>query len=331
MGYDVVRMWHPSHKGNDLVAAEKFFKDIFGRDSIPVERGLPPKEEAPNYPRDYGILTLIGEVLFETFDVKKYVVEGRQTYEDVDEPHLGSFGWAVKGIEELYKVCIANGIRSVDQANRLGSSKELPTTGFSKRPIFFTLPESTGLRYQFSPLESTAFFDPRMKPGWKIPPVSDSDPLSLEFCSHHTILTKNTSKAVNFLVGILHGKIIHQGRNELLETESTYISLGDGIYEFAVPIRDGSFTANDLKHNAPFDTYSSITWKVKDLNKVAEHFASKKIRLILRDENTIITNPEDTVGVPFGFTCKLVPGDNRRANCERAVFSRHSGQNGDSA
>jgi hypothetical protein len=305
-------MWHPSHKTNlDLAVAEKFFKEIFGRESTSVEKGLPPKEQAPNYPRDYAILTLIGEVLFETFDVKKYVVEGRQTFEDVDEPHLGSFGWAVEGIEELYKVCIANGIRSTDQASRLGSSKQVPVTGFSKTPIFFTLPESTGLRYQLYPVSGTASFDARTTPGWKIPPVSSSDPLSLEFCSHHTILTQNPVKGLNFLVGILHGKIIHKGYNEVLETDSTYISLGDGVYELAVPLKEGSFAAKDLKHNAPFDTYCSITWKVKDLKKVTEHLASKNIRILLRDEDSIVTNPEDTIGVPWGFSCKLVPGDNR--------------------
>ncbi|OCK83030.1 hypothetical protein K432DRAFT_402362 [Lepidopterella palustris CBS 459.81] len=311
MAYKINHMWHPSYKVTDLVATEKFFKDVFGRDSFPVEQYLPPKELAPNYPRDYAILTMIQEVLFDSIDPKKYVVEGRPTYEEVDTPHLFCLGFAAEGVEEIYKVCIANGIRSTDQANRLGSSKQPPITGFSKAPIFFTLPESTGLRYQIFPLSATGPPDPRADPGWKLPPVSDSDPLSLEFCSHHTILTSDPVKGLNFLVGILKGRIIHQGRNQLLETNSFYISLGDGVYELAVPTRAGSFAAEDIKFNAPFDTYHSVTWKVRDLSRVEEHLASKNIRTLLRNDNTIVTNPEDTIGIPWGFTDKLVPGDYR--------------------
>jgi len=311
MAYQIKYMWHPTHKTHDLAACEAFFKNVFGRDGIPVERNLPSKELAPNYPRDYGVLFRIQEVLFECIDPKKYVVEGRQTFEDVESPHLFCFGWAAEGVEEIYKVCIENGIRSTDQANRLAPSTAPPVTGFSKAPLFFTLPESTGLRYQIYPLSATGAPDPRFEPGWKLPPVSDSDPLSVEFCSHHTVLTSDPVKGLNFLVGILKGKIIHKGRNELLETDSFYISLGDGVYELGVPTKNGSFAAEDLKFNKPFDTYHSITWKVKDLEKVEKHLASKNIRILLHDQNTIITNPEDTIGVPWGFTNKLIPGDHR--------------------
>jgi len=311
MSYKINHMWHPSHKVTDLAAAAKFFKEVFGRDSIPVESCLPPKEEAPTYPRDYGMFTMIQEVLFDSIDPKKYVVEGRQTYEDVEKPHLFCFGWAATGCEEIYRVCIENGIRSTDQANRIASVKQPPVSGFNKHPLFFTLPEATGLRYQIWPLEATGPPDPRVEPGWKLPAVSASDPLSIEFCSHHTVLTREPAKGLNFLVGVLKGKIIHQGRNLLLETDSTYIALGDGVYELAVPTKAGTLAAEDIKFNAPFDTYHSLTWKVKDLKKVEDHLRLKNVRILLQNENSIVTNPEDTIGIPWGFTDKVVPGDHR--------------------
>lgn len=304
-------MWHPTYKVTDLKACEKFFRDVFNCESIPVERNLPPKEEAPNYPRDYSILTMIREVLFDSVDPKKYVVDGRQSLEDVEEPHLFCFGWAVDGADEIYKVCIENGIRSTDQANRLGSLKKAPVTGFKNATLFFTLPESAGLRYQIYPYEATGPPDPRIEPDWKLPPVSESDPLALEFCSHHTILSANPTKALNFLVGILKGRIIHQGRNQLLETDSTYIALGDGVYEVAVPTRAGSFAAEDLKFNAPFDTYHAITWKVRDLAKVRRHLEAKAIPLLMQNDHMLITDPKYTIGVPWGFTDILTPGDYR--------------------
>jgi hypothetical protein len=98
MAYQVHHMWHPSHKVTNLVEAVKFSKKVFGRDSIPVESCLPPIESAPNYPRDYGSFTIIQDVSFDSIQPRKYVVEGRQTYEDVDSPgHLNCFGWAVTG------------------------------------------------------------------------------------------------------------------------------------------------------------------------------------------------------------------------------------------
>ncbi|KIX98598.1 uncharacterized protein Z520_05899 [Fonsecaea multimorphosa CBS 102226] len=312
MAYEVRYMWHPTHKVTDLKACEKFFQDVFNLESTPVEANLPPKEECPTYPRDYSILTMIREVMFDCVDPTKYVVEGRQSLEDVDEPgHLFCFGLAVDGADEIYKVCIDHGIRSTDQANRLGSLKKPPITGFKNATLFFTLPESAGLRYQIYPVSATGPPDPRAEPGWKLPPVAENDPLALEFCSHHTILSANPVKAFNFLIGILKGRIIHQGRNELLETDSTYISLGDGVYEVAVPTRAGSFAAEDLKFNAPFDTYHALTWKVKDLAKVRRHLEDKKIPLLMQNEHMVVTDPKYTIGVPWGFTDQKVPGDLR--------------------
>jgi hypothetical protein len=305
-------MWHPTHLVADLDACEKFFQDVFNLESIPVEANLPPKEECPGYPRDYSILTMIREVMFDCVDPTKYVVEGRQSLEDVDDPgHLFCLGLAVDGADEIYKVCLENGIRCTDQAGRLGMRRKPPITGFKNTTLFYTLPESAGLRYQIYPQDATGPPDPRGDPGWTLPPVSESDPLAIEFCSHHTILSSNPVKAFNFLIGILKGKIIHQGRNELLETDSTYISLGDGVYEVAVPTRAGSFVAGDVKWNKPFDTYHSLTWKVRDLAKVRKHLEVKKITLLMQNDHVVVTDPKHTIGVPWGFTDQKVPGDLR--------------------
>lgn len=314
MAYKVRYMWHPTHMVTDLAACEKFFKDVFHLDSIPVEANLPPKEECPEYPRDYSILTLIREVIFDSVDPTKYVVEGRQSLEDVDPPgHPLCFGLAVEGADEIYKACVDRGIRCTDQSGRIARRNKAPVTGFKNATLFFTLPESAGLRYQIYPVEATGHPDPRVEPGWKLPPVSKDDPLALEFCSHHTILSLNPIKAFNFLIGILKGRIIHQGRNELLETDSTYISLGDDVFEVAVPTRAGSFAARDVQWNAPFDTYHGITFRTADLAKVRRHLAANNIPLLLQNNHAVVTDPKHTIGLPFGFTDVKIPGDLRLA------------------
>lgn len=311
MSYKVIRNFHPSHKVTDLQAAETFFSEVFGCDSIPISNYLPSKESAPNYPRDYSILTPISDVLFDCLDPTRYVVEGRQTYESVSESHLFCFAFAVDGIEELYKTLIANGIRSTDQANRLGNSKAPPASGFGKRPLFFTLPESSGLRYQISSAHGLENLDRRADPNWQIPSVTG--PLGIEFCAYHTILTKDVQKDLNFLVNILHGRVIHQAYNDLLDVESTFVAVADGVYELATPVKEGSFAAEDLKFNAPFDTYHSLTWKVRDLEATEKHLAAHNIKILFRDESTIIVNPKNALGIPWGFTIKTIPGDPRSA------------------
>jgi hypothetical protein len=218
----------------------------------------------------------------------------------------------VDGLEELYQTLITSGIRSTDQANRLGDSKAPPASGFSSRPLFFTLPESTGLRYQISSIHGLGTLDRRSDPNWQIPPASEN-PLGIEFCAYHTILTKDVQKELNFLVGILHGTVIHKAYNKLLEVESVFVAVADGVYELATPVEQGSFAAEDSKFNAPFDTYHSLTWKVQDLSATEKHLAAKNIRILFRDESTIITNPKDALGIPWGFTLKTIPGDPRIA------------------
>ncbi|OQU97774.1 hypothetical protein CLAIMM_03659 [Cladophialophora immunda] len=310
--YRIVRMLHPTHLVLDLDAAEKFLLEVFGRKCDKIEAYLPPPDKAPGFPRDYSITTMIADVWFDCIDPRKYVVDDQHFIEPVDQPHLLGTGWAVEGIRDLYQRFMDSGIRSTDQRNRIGTRDRIPQVQFTpKRPIFLTLPESTGTRYQVSPAEYIGKLDARTDPSWKLPPVSADDPLSIEFCSHHTILTKNLERQTHVLVDICGGKIIHTGRNEILKTDSTYVLLADAIYELGVPYEEGSFAMNDLRSRKPLDSYHSITFKVQDLAKVEKHLRDKKIRLIHQDETTIVTDPSDAIGIPWGFTTKRVPNDSR--------------------
>ena len=62
---------------------------------------------------------------------------------------------------------------------------------------------------------------------------------------------------------------------------------------------------------APHDTYHSITWKVVDLDRTAEHLKSQGVGIRSRTADTLVTDPETSIGVPWGFTTRLVPGDPR--------------------
>lgn len=312
MGFNVLRMLHPTHKVPDLDAAEKFLWEIFGRKCNKIEEYLPPASQAPGFPRDYSITTMIADVWFDCLDPRRFEVDGQYFMEPVQEPHLHGTGWAVEGIHELYQVFLDNGIRSTDQRGRLGTRDKMPQVQFiPKRPIFFTLPESTGIRYQVSPGNKIGSLDARTDPSWTLPPVSAHDPLAIEFCSYHTTLTNNIERQINVLVKILGGRIIHTGRNEIQKTDSTYVLLADAVYELGVPYEEGSLAMKDLRSQAPNDSYHSLTFKVQDLARVESHLQAKGVRLIHKDETSIITHPVDSLGIPWGFTTARVPNDTR--------------------
>lgn len=81
------------------------------------------------------------------------------------------------------------------------------------------------MRYEFYPA-MVFLCDPRTEAGWEVPRVSDDDPLGIERCSHHMILTDQPERAVAIL-GLLGGESIHVGLNLMLDATRTYVRIGD--------------------------------------------------------------------------------------------------------
>lgn len=167
-------------------------------------------------------------------------------------------------------------------------------------PLYFTVPDDAGLRYEFLPPIPFPL-DPRIKPDWVVPPVTDADPLGIERCSHHTVLTDQPARALRLVVDVLGGSVVREGRNELLGATSAFVRLADSILEYATP-DDGTLAHADWATNAPNDTYHSVTWKVVDLDRVSRHLDAQGVQIRTRTDDTIITDPATSLGVPWGFT-----------------------------
>ncbi len=305
--YRVTMMYHPSHHVPDLGEAERWFADVFGRPSTnlaELRRGAPPR---PGYPSDYSTFTFIGDVLFDTIDPKRYVLLGVQRYATVVRPHLKGFGWYIEGLDVVYRRLKDHDIGVVNQLDELAEGDEPPTAAGSPMTLYFSLPEDTGLRYEFFP--AIAFgLDPRTAPDWSLPPVSEDDPLGIERCSHHTVLTARPERALRLVVDVLGGEIMHEGRDKLRRTSAVSVRLGDAVLEYAVP--DGGTAAHDdWSPNDPDDTYHAITWKVADLARARRHLESRGVRLQLVSDDTIVTDPATSLGIPWGFTVRPTPGE----------------------
>lgn len=308
MAFAVKRLFHPSHWVPDLEETREFFGRVFGRRSQDMAEFLGVRDEdmVPGYPIDYSVFTPIAEVMFDSIDPVRHLVDGRQVHDAVTEAHMGGIGWFVEGIEDLWHELRRLAIRGTDQA-RKEPEGDGPPLDISSTPIIFTLAADTGLVYEFCPYFPQR--DPRGDP--PVPDVSPSDPLGIERCSHHTILTAQPERARRLLVGVLGGKIFHEGRDDLLAADSTWISLADQVLQLARPLEEGSPAMEDWRRRDPDDSYYSLTWQVRDLDQVASHLEASGVRLQARTDSSIVTNPADTLGVAWGFTASLPPGDPR--------------------
>lgn len=307
--FRLTMMYHPSHHVTDLEAGERFFERVFGRPSSPMALMAAGLASNPDYPTDYSTFTPINDILFDMIDPTKYVLHGVQRYASVDKPHLKGFGWYVEGIVEAYRSLRERGIGMVGQQDEVADGDTPPTAPGSPMPIFFTDPATAGMRYEFLP-QIPFPLDHRLAEGWVLPPVSDDDPLGIEFASHHTVLTDQRRRALRVVRDALGGTVIHEGRDEVVGGDAVYVQLADSILSYVTP-DEGTSAYADWKTTAPDDAYHAITFKVADLDRVARHLQATGVAVSKRTADTIVTDPDTSLGVPWGFTTVLTRGDSR--------------------
>ncbi|CAB3804220.1 FAD-dependent oxidoreductase [Paraburkholderia caffeinilytica] len=305
-GFRVMRVFHPTAQVPDLARAEQWFERAFGRKSTSLSAMLP---STPEYPTEYSTFTVIRDVFFDTIDPKLHFINGRQRYPAVQTPGLRGIGWYVDGMTDLYHALRRNGFRCMDLSDNIAQGDEPPLSPGGGVVTFFVVPEDAGMQYQFF-REGPFPLDPRATPGWALGPVDADDPLGIEHCSHHTILTSQPERALRFAVDALGGTVVHRGRNEVLGATSVFVAIADTLIEYAVP-DPGTPARADLAARAPNDSYYAITWKVADLEGVERHLATLGVGIRDRSATTIVAQPEDSLGVPWGFTTTLQPGDPR--------------------
>ena len=250
---------------------------------------------------------MIRDVFFESIVPQRYLVDGVQRMASVTEPQINGFGWYVEGVGAAFERCRDQGVRPVDQFEDPVQGDELPRVGDFE--LFFTARDSTGMRYTLFP-EMQLELDARTAPDWTLGPVSADDPLGIVCSSHHTILTSRPQRALAFVVDMLGGTVIYEGRNELLGTTSTYVHLANSVIEYAVPDRDTDAYALWAR-NIPSDTFHSVTWYVADLDQAERHLRAQGVQIAARGEDGFITDAATSI-VPWGFSRALVRGDPRQ-------------------
>jgi hypothetical protein len=306
-GFRITRMYHPSFHAPDMSEVEGWFERVFGATSTNISETFKGRDTG-NYPTNYSTFTPMADVLMDTIQPSLYVLNGVQQYASVDKPHLKTIGWFAENSEGVYRSLRAAGIAMVDQYGKPAETEDAPrSAGGGAMPLYFTVPESAGLRHEVLP-DFPWGLDHRNGPGWA--PGTAEGPLGVERCAFHTLLTDNPQRALRTLVDALGGTVFHEGRDEVIGAAASYVHLADTVLQVAVPDQ-GTAAYADWTTTAPNDTYHSLTFKVADLDRAAGHLRSQGVGIRSRTDDTLVTDPDTSIGVPWGFTTRLVPGDPR--------------------
>jgi hypothetical protein len=314
LSFRLALMHHPSHHVADLDEAEQWFERVFHCSSTNICKVLEHLTVRSDWPLDYSIYTPISDVFFDSIDPKRFVISGDQRYATIEKAHLKDFGFSVDGMTGAYRALKRHGISITNTLGELAEGDE-PPKGPNDPAPFSTLRAETGLRYKFYPARPFPY-DPRTAPDWVLPAPSDDDPLGIERCSHHTVLTSQPERGVKIFAEILGGEVIHEGRDELRGTTGIYVHAGGSTLEYAIPDPD-TMAYEDWAINDPEDTYHALTWKVVDLDRAERHLEAQGIQILMRSADTIVTDPDTSLGIPWGFTTALVPGDPRAGSGSR--------------
>jgi catechol 2,3-dioxygenase-like lactoylglutathione lyase family enzyme len=305
----VPRQHHVSHYVPDLEDAERWIERVFARKGIPIAEILDRSGSSADISRDYSTYILISDTFFDVVNPTRMIIGGAQRAQTVERPYLRSVSWYIDGMPELYRELKLRGIRVMNTAGTILEGDEPPVGADGQLMPFHSIRKDIGMLYQFFPADMS-FPDPRREPGWVVPPVSDSDPLGIACCSHHTILTDSPERALTLVVDVLGGAVIHEGRDELRGTSSIYVHLGGSTYEYAIP-DSGTPAYDDWAREPGRDTYYAISWRVADLDRVEGHLASEGVVIQARSDDSIVTDGTTSLGIPWGFSAGLIPGDPR--------------------
>lgn len=272
------------------------------------------------YSTDYCFTSMLQEVYFDVMDPARFSSSNNPRPAENTPPYLSLQAFYLDDLIALIGAATEKGLVLRDIKGEVMSGGKTPAP-IPHGSVVLTDPKQIGYTYEFFTVGSTpkhkhwaADVDPRFAGGWTVPLVAADDPLALEFCVSHTMLSDKPERLRGLFVDVLGGRVIHEAPNEAIGAASLYVALGDGVYELGQPVRDGIAMTSWNRHvGGVEDCYHGITFKTADLPKARAHLIAERVALVVDEPDLIVTDATDSAGVYWGFTTKLVPGDQRGA------------------
>ncbi len=297
MTFKIGKLFHIIHISDDLAELDAWYDEIFQPTRGIMDHGFSEIEK-----RDAS-LVVIGDAIIEPMAASK--MEGAEElpvgrfYARFGR-HWHSLAWYLDDVGAAWQQMTDLGVRVVTDGGV--ALPERPTTG-----SLFTHPRDTHTQLEFYP--HIIPIDPRYSPDFD-ELAWEKQPLGLVRLAYATVVVEDIDKAVNLFVNTLQGKKLHESISDLTGTRNVYVLVGENtIVEIAKPLEVDSIAGQDLALNG--DMCHAVAWQVLDLDRAEKFLASKNIKIIARDEHTLLADPADTFGAPMRFTDIQIPGDPR--------------------
>jgi catechol 2,3-dioxygenase-like lactoylglutathione lyase family enzyme len=292
------KIFHLVHITDDLPALESWYDDVFS-----VRRGWLDHHYAESEQRDASLVTL-ADVVIEPL-APAFRIDGWDRYPlgrfyNRFGSHWHSIAWYCDDAEPYWRLMRENGIRVFGPAG--GQSDEPPAPD---SPVF-THPKDTITQIQFDPPRESRRRDPRLHPEYNPHWWLTEHPLGLYGLSYTTVLTRDLARGEHIFADVLGGDVLERSVSELTGTDDIYIRLGEAVVQLSKPTSDHGIAADDLASSG--EVHHAACFRVDDLDRAEEYLASKGIKTLARDDQTILSLPETTHGAAFRWTTRVILG-----------------------
>lgn len=294
------KLFHIIHMTGDLPSLEAWYDDVFS-----VRRGFLDHHYMEGEKRDASLVVL-GDCVIEPL-APAFRVEGWDTmpigrFYNRFGNHWHSIAWYNDDPGEMWQRCTDNNVRVFVEGGVRTDERPPASSAIMTHPKD-TISQLEFMRVEGSPLETD---DPRLQPGWDSTWWVDNHPLSLHGLAYTTVLTKDLDRARHIYVDVLGGTLLHEGDSTLTGTSDIHVLLGDTVVQLSKPVANGTLASADMEANG--EIHHAAAFKVSDLDKAEAYLSSKGVKTLVRDEDTILSDPKTTHGALFRWTTWDVPG-----------------------
>jgi catechol 2,3-dioxygenase-like lactoylglutathione lyase family enzyme len=299
-------MFHPTLVVDNLDESAEWFRRVFCRTEVRWEDKWNIEWLNPSYPINYSYFFVLGDVSLDVLCPSLLVLPGDRKAIYPKGEGLVDIAWFTDHIEEVSALLERHGFRTRDQEGQLIHEGKVPESSLvADCPMIWTLPQDTGLTYEFYRMAPRHWpkysmkADPRLAPGWQPDQPVPGDPLGIVGSAFHTIHTRDLARARRLYVEVLGAELVSEGHEPDIDADVLTVRYAKSVLKFATP-RNGVIT--DVLSGAPTDAdqYTGITFRVLDVEAVARHLEAQGVPF-RRLGPGIVTEPAGSKGAAWGF------------------------------
>ncbi len=295
------KQFHFIHMTGDLTGLDAWYDDVFA-----VKRGWMDHGYMEAEVRDASLVSLADtciEPLAPAFRVDGWATMPLGKFYNRFGSRWESIAVYSDDVPEVWQACMDNSIRVYLNGGIVATEKPSQDC-----PAVFTHPRETVGKMQFT-APSLMSNDPRFKPGYDPHWWRDNHPTTLERLAYATAITSDLDRAMHIYVDVFGGELLYEAESTLTGTSNAYVAIGETVIELAMPTSNGTYASDDLERNG--EMHHAVTFKVTDLEQADEFLATKGVKSVARDEQTVMYDPDTTKGAFFRLTTWSVPNDPR--------------------